>query len=83
MQLTICQALNRLDDELEGKQYLCGDRFSAADIHFYGLVKIMTFTVPFVLDKSRKNVVNYFERMDAREASKKATEPFEEPHISV
>lgn len=82
-QLAICKALNRLDEELEGKQYLCGDRFSAADTHFYGLVKLMTFSVPFVLDTARKNVAAYFERMDARTLSKQAMEPFQEPHISV
>lgn len=81
--LAINRALNRLDDELEGKQWLCGDRFSAADVHFYGLMKLMTQMMPFILDKARKNVVAYFERMDARQASKDGAEPFKQSHISV
>jgi glutathione S-transferase len=82
-QLAICKALNRLDDELENKHFLCGDRFSAADVHFYGLVKPMTFPVKRVLDDARKNVVEYFERLDARDACKKALEPFKESRIKV
>ncbi|KAF4302857.1 hypothetical protein GTA08_BOTSDO08951 [Botryosphaeria dothidea] len=37
----INQSLNHLDDELEGKTWLYRERFTVADIHFYGLVKLM------------------------------------------
>lgn len=70
---TTQQYLNLLDEQLEGKKYLCGERFSAADIHFYSLMKGKTTGMaPWILHPGRKNVVSYFERMDAREASKKA-----------
>ncbi|KAI1017813.1 hypothetical protein LB504_004012 [Fusarium proliferatum] len=73
----IQQYLNLLDEQLEGKKYLCGERFSAADIHFYSLMKGKTTGMaPWILHPGRKNVINYFERMDAREASKKALEVF-------
>lgn len=73
----INQFLNLLDDQLEGKQYLCGSRFSAADIHFYGLMQMMvTQVAKWVLSPGRKNVVAYFERLDARKASKQALELF-------
>ncbi|KAF5667390.1 glutathione S-transferase GST [Fusarium circinatum] len=75
--VTIQQYLNLLDEQLEGKEYLCGERFSAADIHFYSLMKgKITGMAPWILHPGRKNVVRYFERMDAREASKKALEVF-------
>lgn len=75
--VTINQFLNLLDDHLEEKEYLCGSRFSAADIHFYGLLKMMVMQVAeWILSPGRRNVVAYFERMDAREASKKALQPF-------
>ncbi|KAH7168468.1 glutathione S-transferase [Fusarium sp. MPI-SDFR-AT-0072] len=75
--VTIQKYLNLLDEELEGKRYLCGERFSAADIHFYSLMKGKTpGMAPWILHPRRKNVVKYFERMDAREASKKALELF-------
>ncbi|THX06114.1 hypothetical protein D6D13_06750 [Aureobasidium pullulans] len=74
----INQFLNRLDDELEGKEWLCGNRFSAADIHFYGLMAMMVKQVAeWVISPTRKNVADYFARMDAREASQKAMTPFE------
>lgn len=75
--VVINQFLNLLDDELEGKEYLCGDRFSAADIHFYGLMKMMVMQVAeWVLSPGRKNVAAYFERMDGRKASQDALAPF-------
>ncbi|KAG4284303.1 hypothetical protein FPRO06_08682 [Fusarium proliferatum] len=74
---TIQQYLNLLDEQLEGKKYLCVERFSAADIHFYSLMKGKTTGMaPWILHPGRKNVVSYFERMDARETSKKALEVF-------
>lgn len=74
--VTINQFLNLLDDQLEGKTWLCGDRFSAADVHFYGLVKLMLGSAPWVLLEARKNVCGYFSRMDERVASKAAMEIF-------
>ncbi|TVY61059.1 Glutathione S-transferase [Fusarium oxysporum f. sp. cubense] len=75
--VTIQQYLNLLDEQLEGKKYLCGERFSAANVHFYSLMKGKTTGMaPWILHPRRKNVARYFERMDAREASKKALEAF-------
>ncbi|KAH7038869.1 hypothetical protein B0J12DRAFT_676795 [Macrophomina phaseolina] len=69
----INQSLDLLDDELEGKTWLCGERFSAADIHFYGLAKSMAMQpAPWVLSETRKNVVAYFKRIGEREASQDA-----------
>ncbi|KAB8262088.1 glutathione S-transferase [Aspergillus pseudonomiae] len=75
--VVINQFLNLLDDQLEGKTYLCGDRFSAADIHFYGLMKQMVEQVaPWVLSPGRLNVEAYWKRMGEREKSKAAVAPF-------
>ncbi|BCS04946.1 glutathione S-transferase family protein [Aspergillus luchuensis] len=73
----INQALNMLDDQLEGKTWLCGDRFSAADVHFYGLMKLMTMRFcDWVLLPGRENFLAYWKRLDEREASKKALQTF-------
>ncbi|KAM0277837.1 hypothetical protein ACHAQH_005541 [Verticillium albo-atrum] len=73
--VSINQLLNRLDDELESKMYIAGDRFSAADIHLYGLLKMMVLgdaaPAKWVLLPERTNVLEYFKRMDERPASKK------------
>ncbi|RDH31288.1 glutathione S-transferase [Aspergillus welwitschiae] len=73
----INRALNMLDDHLEGKTWLCGDRFSAADVHLYGLLKMMTMKAcGWVLLPGRENFLAYWNRMDEREASKKALQTF-------
>lgn len=75
--VSINQALNMLDDQLEGKTWLCGDRFSAADIHFYGLMKMMAMQVcDWMLLPGRENFLAYWKRLDEREASKKALQNF-------
>ncbi|KAI9924850.1 hypothetical protein ASPWEDRAFT_172187 [Aspergillus wentii DTO 134E9] len=75
--VAINQFLNLLDDQLEGKTFLCGERFSAADIHFYGLMKMMVDQVaPWVLSPGRLNVEAYWQRMDEREKSRAAMAPF-------
>lgn len=80
---TINQFLNLLDEQLEGKEYLCGSRFSAADIHFYGLMKSKTTGgAPWTLNPGRKNIFEYFRRMDSRDASVKAQKVFGS-HIKV
>ncbi|EEY20315.1 glutathione S-transferase domain-containing protein [Verticillium alfalfae VaMs.102] len=81
--VSINQALNRLDDELEGKNYLAGDRFSAADIHLYGLTKMMISgpgaPAGWVLAPGRTNFLEYFARIDGRAASQKALNTFGTP----
>ena len=59
--MQIHQALNGLIRELEGKKWLCGDRFSAADIYFYSLTRlIISQPANQALLLARKNVVDYF-----------------------
>lgn len=73
----INQALNRFNDEMEGKQWLCGDRFSAADVHMYGMIKRFVHShAPWVAATGRKNFVAYFKRMDKREACVKSFDLF-------
>ncbi|RSL83725.1 hypothetical protein CEP51_004330 [Fusarium floridanum] len=81
--VNICQALNRFDDDLEKKKWLCGDRFSAADIHLYGLMKLMCASMPFLNDPGRKNLAGWWERMDDRPASKKSLECFPEGKLDL
>lgn len=70
--IAVNQALNLLDEQLEGHDWLCGTRFSAADVHFYGLLKLMLHDAPWVLLPARRNVTAYIQRMDEREASRTA-----------
>lgn len=72
----INQALNQLDDELIGKDYLCGDRFSAADILLYGIVTPMLVATPWMNVPGRLNVAAWFKRMDDRKAIQEAIKGF-------
>ncbi|KAH7133919.1 hypothetical protein EDB81DRAFT_904360 [Dactylonectria macrodidyma] len=68
--------LRRMDLEI-AQPVIAWVRNDPADVHFYALMKGKTTGMtPCILDPGRKNVVAYFERMDAREASKKALEVF-------
>lgn len=78
----INQALNMMDDEFEEKEYLCGSRFSAADILLYGIVKPMLGAAPWMNVPGRLNVAAWFKRMDDREGCQKGLAGFTE-HVSV
>ncbi|KAK7408896.1 hypothetical protein QQX98_008957 [Neonectria punicea] len=77
----INRALNMLDDDLEAKKYLCGDRFSTADIFLYGILKQMLFIAPWVIVSGRLNVAEWFKRMDDRDCCRKGLKGFRE-HVS-
>lgn len=57
--------LSWLDGEMDGKDYLCGDRFSYADIHFYSWLKFIT-SLGVPIAPELKNVTAWFERIGAR-----------------
>jgi glutathione S-transferase len=53
LKVGVNQYLNLLDHLLEGKTWLCGDRFSSADVHFYGLVKTMLAAAEWVISPGK------------------------------
>jgi glutathione S-transferase len=69
--------MNMLEDKAEGKIWLCGDRFSAADFHFYALMKMMAISVcKRTLLPGRENFWACWKRLDERGASQKAFQGF-------
>ena len=67
---TLCQErLTWLDDQLEGKQFICGDRFSLADIMLYCFLKFGV-KVGQPLNANNKNVTNLFNQLDSRGSAK-------------
>ena len=54
-----------LDGQIEGKEFICGDRFSLADIMFYCFLNFGT-TVGQPLNKDNKNVVNLYNKIHSR-----------------
>ena len=57
--------LTWIDAQLEGKQYLCGDRVSMADILMFAFVEFAAM-VGQKLNPDNRNVMAWFERMKAR-----------------
>lgn len=54
-----------LDEQLEGKEYVCGDRFSLADILLFVFLEFGT-QVGQPLNEGNKNVMAHYERVKAR-----------------
>ena len=50
---------------MEGKKYICGDRFSLADILLFGMLEFFT-TVGQPLKPEWKNIAAWYERVKAR-----------------
>jgi len=76
------QGLNRLDEELEGKEYICGNRVTMADVTLYGFMSMMVHVAPWLNPPGRTNVAAWFNRMKERETTKRATKPFS-GHMTV
>lgn len=67
---TLCQErLTWLDSQLEGKQFICGDRFSLADIMLYCFLKF-GIKVGQPLNANNKNITNLFNQLDSRGSAK-------------
>ena len=57
-----------LDKQLEGKEFICGDRFSLADIMFYCFLHFGS-TVGQSINPDNTNIVSLFEKIGGRESS--------------
>jgi glutathione S-transferase len=59
-----------LDDLLSGRDYICGDRFTAADVYFGSQIM---FPMQFGMLPEKDSFLRYRERLTARDAYKRAT----------
>ena len=57
-----------LDGQIKDKEYICGDRFSLADIMFYCFLNFGT-TVGQPLNEDNKNVVNLYNKIHSRQSA--------------
>ena len=62
------ERLTWLDKQLEGKEFICGDRFSLADIMFYCFLHFGS-TVGQPINQDNTNIVSLYEKIDMRESS--------------
>jgi glutathione S-transferase len=59
-----------LDDLLSGRDYVCGDRFTAADVYFGSQIM---FPMQFGMLPEKDSFLRYRERLTARDAYQRAT----------
>ena len=62
------ERLTWLDKQLEGKEFICGDRFSLADIMFYCFLHFGS-TVGQPINQDNTNIVSLYEMIGMRESS--------------
>lgn len=62
------ERLTWLDKQLEGKEFICGDRFSLADIMFYCFLHFGS-TVGQSINQDNTNIVSLYEKIGMRESS--------------
>lgn len=57
-----------LNDQMEGKEFICGSRFSLADVMLFCFLNFGT-TVGQGIDQECKNIVSWYERVEGRPSS--------------
>ena len=62
------ERLTWLDKQLEGKEFICGDRFSLADIMFYCFLHFGS-TVGQPINQDNTNIVSLYEKIGMRESA--------------
>jgi len=62
------ERLQWLDGQLEGKEYVCGDRLTLADIMLYCFLNFGT-TVGQPIDQKNKNIVSLYSKLDALDSA--------------
>ena len=62
------ERLEWLDEQLEGKQYICGDRFTLADIMLYCFLNFGA-TVGQSINQDNKNIASLYAKLDALESA--------------
>ena len=62
------ERLTWLDKQLEGKEFICGDRFSLADIMFYCFLHFGS-TFGQSINQDNTNIVSLYEKIGIRESS--------------
>jgi glutathione S-transferase len=65
---SVTNSLNLVDRLMAGKTYLCGERFSLADIFMFLFFLTLGSRLPFLLDPQRQNLHRWYNTAHARPA---------------
>lgn len=70
------QGMNVLNEEIAGRDYICGDRMMMADILLFSTMSTMAMTGAWINNPNRKNLIAWFDRMQASNAAQAALKSF-------
>lgn len=70
------QGMNMLNEDIAGRDYICGDRMMLADILLFSTMFTMGFTAAWINNANRKNLSAWSERMQSSGSAQAALEPF-------
>ena len=63
--------LAKLDAWIDGKQFICGDRFTMADVFLFGMIDFFA-SIGQPIDPSQANIVAWYERVGSRPSAAKS-----------
>jgi glutathione S-transferase len=74
LKATAQEGLEKLDGWMDGKQYICGDRFTMADVHLFGMLDFFA-SAGQPIDSAQNNVAAWYERVGARPSAENSLHP--------
>ncbi len=74
LKATAREWIAKLDGWMEGKSYICGERFTMADVFLFGMLDFFA-SVGQPVDTSQKNVAAWYQRVGARPSAEKSLHP--------
>lgn len=70
------QGMNVLNEDIEGRDYICGDQMMLADILLFSTMFTMAMTGAWINNPNRKNLVAWFDRMQGSRSAQAALQSF-------
>jgi glutathione S-transferase len=64
----------KLDAWIKGKQFICGDRFTLADVFLFGMIDFFA-SIGQPINPAHTNVVAWYERIGSRPSAEKSLHP--------
>jgi len=74
LKATAKESLAKLDGWMNGKSYICGDRFTMADVFLFGMIDFFA-SVGQPVDALQHNVAAWYERVGARPSAETSLHP--------
>jgi glutathione S-transferase len=70
------QGMNMLNEDIEGRDYICGDKMMLADIVLFGSMFTMASTGTWINNRNRTNLTAWSDRMQSSKSAQAALKAF-------